>query len=160
MEIVKIPSMEQSEYESLVKEHFRCLIAFKGGTYPYLAPFLYVVHQGHLYFLSTNYGAKIQYFHENPLVAVEIEKGTADLSEYAFVLLFGRLVEVQEVEEKRAVRKAFVQLIAARKLSKNILAALGHSPHDSLEALEQEGITLVWKLVDVAEPRGLKGLEP
>lgn len=159
MEIVQIPSMDKSENETLINQQFRCLVAFRGATYPYLAPFLYVVHQGYLYFLSTNYGVKIQYFRENPLVAVEIEKTTPDLAEYAFVLLFGRLVEVREPEETRAVRKAFIRLIAARKLSRNILAALGHSPHDSLEALEQEGITLVWKLVDVAEPRGLKGLE-
>lgn len=160
MEIVKIPPMDQTEYETLITQQFRCIIAFKGATYPYLAPFLYVVYQGHLYFLSTNYGSKITFFRENPLVAVEIERTAADLSEYAFVVLFGRLVEVQEPDEKRAVRKAFVSLIAAKKLSRNILAVLGHSPGESFEALETEGTTLVWKLTDVAETLGLKGLAP
>ena len=38
--------MEEHEIEELIDEQKICRIVFKGGEYPYLAPFLYVVRDG------------------------------------------------------------------------------------------------------------------
>jgi len=106
--------------------------------------------------LSTKYGKKIQRFRINPNVAVEIEKYEDDLSEYRFVTLQGRITQVEDDNEKLNVRKRFFDLIIDKSLSKNILAALGHSPEDKLESIVNEERSYVWKLVDVDNIVGIK----
>jgi uncharacterized protein len=156
MKAFEIPSLSQEECEKIVAAEHLCRIAFHGEKYPYLAPFIYVWQNNHLCFLSANYGAKIKYFRDNPLVVVEIEQTVPDLSLCRFVTLFGRLQEIQAFEEKKTIRRTFVSLIQAKNLSKNIIAALGHSPEENLDALEAEGRSLVWKLIEVDRISGLR----
>ncbi|HUU75154.1 MAG TPA: pyridoxamine 5'-phosphate oxidase family protein [Methanoregulaceae archaeon] len=158
MEIVKIPRMEKIEYDHLIEEGYICRIAFQGEKYPYIAPFMYVFDGKFLYFLSTKYGKKIEYFRKSPYVAVEIEKYTRDLSSYTFVSLQGYLKEVTDSIEKKIVRQEFVDLIKEKHLSSNILAALGHSPQDPPLAIANEERSLVWKLVGVKDMVALKNL--
>ncbi len=158
MEIVKIPRMEKEEYDSLIEKGYICRIAFQGEKYPYIAPFLYVFDGKFLYFLSTKYGKKLDYFRKSPYVAVEVEKYTRDLSSYTFVSMQGYLKEVTDSIEKKLVRQEFVDLIKERHLSKNILAALGHSPQDPPEAIAMEERSLVWKLTGVMDMVALKNL--
>ena len=158
MEIVKIPRMEKKEYDRLIANGYICRIAFQGEKYPYIAPFLYVFDGKFLYFLSTKYGKKIEYFRKSPYVSVEVEKYTKDLSSYTFVTLQGYLEEVEDAIEKKLIRQRFVDLITGRKLSGNILAALGHSPADAPAAIAQEERSLVWKLVGVMDLVALKNL--
>ncbi|HWQ19076.1 MAG TPA: pyridoxamine 5'-phosphate oxidase family protein [Methanotrichaceae archaeon] len=56
MDIIKMPRMDRSEYDRLIKEEHICRIAFKGENHSHLAPFLYVFDGRHMYFLSTRYG--------------------------------------------------------------------------------------------------------
>jgi nitroimidazol reductase NimA-like FMN-containing flavoprotein (pyridoxamine 5'-phosphate oxidase superfamily) len=156
MDILKIPRMEKEEYDGLIKENYVSRIAFKGDSYPYVAPFLYVFDGHNLFFLSTKYGKKIRYFNENPNVAVEIERISPDLSSYTFVTLLGRLVEVTDRTEGRRVRQQFVTMITTRALSGNVVAALGHSPAEPLESIVNENRSLVWKLDRVEEIVALK----
>jgi nitroimidazol reductase NimA-like FMN-containing flavoprotein (pyridoxamine 5'-phosphate oxidase superfamily) len=156
MDILKIPRMEKEEYDRLIKENYVSRIAFKGDSYPYVAPFLYVFDGHNLFFLSTKYGKKIRYFNENPNVAVEIERISPDLSSYTFVTLLGRLVEVTDRTEGRRVRQQFVTMITTRALSGNVVAALGHSPAEPLESIVNENRSLVWKLDRVEEIVALK----
>ncbi len=156
MEVAKIPSMEKREYDQLINEEHVCRIAFKGDKYPYVAPFVYVFDGRFMYFLSTKYGKKIEFFREDPHVSVEVERYASDLSSYRFVTLRGRLVEVFDPEEKRAVRKEFVDLIRKKNLSRNVLLALGHSPDDPLDSIIKEERSIIWKLVDVEKIVGLK----
>jgi len=156
MDILKIPRMEKEEYDRLIKENYVSRIAFKGTSYPYVAPFLYVFDGHNLFFLSTKYGKKIQYFNENPNVAVEIERISPDLSSYTFVTLLGKLVEVTDRSEGRRVRQQFVNMIKTRGLSSNVVAALGHSPAEPLESIVNENRSLVWKLDKVEEIVALK----
>jgi nitroimidazol reductase NimA-like FMN-containing flavoprotein (pyridoxamine 5'-phosphate oxidase superfamily) len=156
MEIVKIPQMEKKEYDHLITEGYISRIAFTGGKYPYIAPFLYVFDGKFMYFLSTKYGDKIQYFRQNPYVSVEVENYSPDLSKYTFVTLSGRLVEVEDANEKKVIRERFVRLIRNKNLSNNIMAAFGHSPEDPLEYLVKEERSLVWKLVEVKSITALK----
>ena len=156
MNVFEIPALSQEECEKIITAEYLCRIAFHGEQYPYLAPFLYVWQNNHLYVLSANYGAKIKYFRENPLVAVEIEQTVPDLSHCRFVTLYGRLQEIQAYEEKKTIRRAFVFLIQEKNLSKNIIAALGHAPEENLDALEAEGRSLVWKLIEIDRISGLQ----
>jgi nitroimidazol reductase NimA-like FMN-containing flavoprotein (pyridoxamine 5'-phosphate oxidase superfamily) len=91
MEIVRIPRMDKEEYDRMIEEGYLCRIAFQGEKYPYIAPFLYVFDGRFLYFLSTKYGKKIDYFRKSPYVSVEIERYSSDLSCYTFVTMQGRL---------------------------------------------------------------------
>ena len=158
MDIVKIPRMEKSDYDKLIEEGYICRIAFQGEKYPYIAPFLYVFDGKFLYFLSTKYGKKMEYFRKSPYVAVEVEKYTRDLSSYTFVSLQGYLEEVTDSIEKKIIMEEFVNLVRDRRLSKNILAALGHSPQDPPEAIAREERSLVWKLTGVMDLVALKNL--
>lgn len=158
MEIVKIPRMDKGDYDRLIEEGYVCRIAFQGEKYPYIAPFLYVYDGRFLYFLSTKYGKKIEYFRKSPYVAVEIEKYSRDLSFFTFVSLQGYLDEVTDSIEKKIIRDEFVNLIKERHLSKNILAALGHSPQDPPEAIALEERSLVWKLTGVKDLIALKNI--
>lgn len=154
--------MEKAEFDRLVMEQYICRIAFKGEKHPYIAPFLYVFDGKFMYFLSTKYGRKVQYFRDNPRVCVEIEHFSPDLSSFSFVALPGRLMEVDDAEKKRAVRERFVRLIKSKGLSPNVLSALGHSPQEPVEVLLEAEKSSVWQLVGVKveEILGLKSHAP
>jgi len=161
-DIFKMPRMGKAEYDRLVKEQYICRIAFKGEEHPYIAPFLYVFDGRFMYFLSTNYGKKLQYFRDNPKVIVEIENYSPDLSTFSFVALPGRLEEVSDAGEKSQIRESFVNLIKGKGLSSNVLSALGHSPEEPVEVLLSGERNLVWKLsgVKVDDILGLKSHSP
>jgi len=158
MDIIRIPRMEKEEYDRLIEKGYICRIAFQGEKYPYIAPFLYVFDGSFMYFLSTKYGKKIDYFRKSPHVSVEIEKYTKDLSSYTFVTLQGYLEEVHDSIEKKIIREKFVDLIVGRNLSGNILAALGHSPDDPPAVIAEEERSLVWRLTGVKDLVALKNL--
>lgn len=156
MEIVKMPNMGKKEYDRLIWEQYIARIVFKGEKYPYIAPFLYVFDGKYMYFLSTRYGKKIEYFRQNPYVTVEIERYDPDLSNYAFVSLSGHLVEVTDEVIKKEAREHFIRLIREKNLSENIMVALGHSSQDPTEAIVREERNYIWKLSDVRKITGLK----
>lgn len=158
MEIVRIPKMEKDEYDALIHNRFMARIAFQGDKYPYIAPFLYVFDGKHIYFLSTKYGKKIEFFRKCPYVSVEIDQYTRDLSCFMFVNLQGYLEEVSDSIEKKMVRGMFVELIREQNLSTNILSALGHSPQDPPESICVEERSQVWKLTGVRDLVALKNL--
>jgi hypothetical protein len=158
VDLVKIPRMDKTEYDQLIRQGHISRIAFKGEEYPYIAPFLYVFDGNFIYFLSTKYGKKIRLFQQSPNVAVEIEKFSSDLANYTFVTLQGRLKQIDDVTEDMAIRKKFVELIKGRNLSKNIVAALGHSPEEPIESIVTEKRSLIWKLVRVEDIVGLKNV--
>jgi nitroimidazol reductase NimA-like FMN-containing flavoprotein (pyridoxamine 5'-phosphate oxidase superfamily) len=156
MDIEKMPRMKKAEYDEIINNQYICRIAFRGEQHPYIVPFLYVFDGTYMYFLSTKYGKKVEYFHQNPYVSVEVENYSPDLSNFSFVSLFGRLMEVEDAEVKQSVREMFLQLIKAKRLSANVLSALGHSPQDPFESILNEGKNSVWKLTGVKEILGLK----
>ncbi|HVN73051.1 MAG TPA: pyridoxamine 5'-phosphate oxidase family protein [Methanoregula sp.] len=153
---VKIPAMQKAEYDALIERQYVCRIAFEGKGHPYIAPFMYIFDQQHLYFLSTKYGRKIEYMAANPGVSVEIEEYKPDLSTFTFVSLQGRLEEVVDPARKKKVRQQFVGMIARNRLSRHALTALGHRPDESPDVLVREEHSVVWKLVDVKDIVALK----
>jgi len=152
----KIPKMPKAEYDSLIKRQYVSRIAFGAGEHPYIAPFMYVFDGKYLYFLSTKYGRKIEYFNSNPKVSVEIEEYAPDLSAFTFVSLQGFLEEVKDPSQKKNVRKQFVDMIAKNRLSSHVLTALGHNPNDSPEVIIREERSMVWKLAGVKDIVALK----
>lgn len=158
MEIVKIPRMDKLEYDKLIEEGYLSRIAFQGDKYPYIAPFLYVFDGNFLYFLSTKYGRKNDLFRKSPHVSVEVEKYTSDLSCYTFVTMQGYLVQEEDAITKKIIRRKFVDMIREKKLSHNILAALGHSPEEPIDAIATEERSNIWKLTGVTDIVALKNL--
>ena len=157
MDIVKIPCMSREEYDKLIFENFICRIAFDGDIHPYIAPFMYVFdsEKKFLYFLSTKYGKKMDLFNKNPNVAVEIEKYSENMSNYKFITLQGKIIEVSDESEKNEVLRSFINLIQ-NKLSIKALAALGYSTDESPESLLNGENILLWKLIDVKKIVALK----
>jgi nitroimidazol reductase NimA-like FMN-containing flavoprotein (pyridoxamine 5'-phosphate oxidase superfamily) len=156
MNIVKMSRMESDECEQIIRDEYICRIAFKGETHPYIVPFLYVFDELSMYFLSTRYGRKVRCFRDDPRVAVEVERYSYDLCNFGFVSLFGRLVEVLDPEEKRFVRKRFIELIKNKGLSLNVLSALGYAPDEPLDSILSDERNIIWKLDEVKEMVGLK----
>lgn len=156
MEIVKIPKMEKEEYDKLISRQYLCRIAFRGDKYPYIAPLLYIFDGNHMYFLSTNYGKKINLLKDYPYVIVEIENYEKDFSDFSFMSLFGKIIIVNDEKEENRVRNDFVKMIKERRLSNNIMIALGHSPNESFEYLINEKRNSVWKLIDVEDIKAFK----
>ena len=95
--------MSSDEIENLVDTGMICRIAFKGEDFPYIAPFQYVKHEGTLYFHFTDYGRKMRYIKQDNRVCVSMEKLADDLSEFKFVVLNGRLVKVDDPDERDMV---------------------------------------------------------
>jgi nitroimidazol reductase NimA-like FMN-containing flavoprotein (pyridoxamine 5'-phosphate oxidase superfamily) len=60
--------MDKKDYDKLISEGYVCRIAFQGEKYPYIAPFLYVFDGSFLYFLSTKYGKKLEYFRKRSTI--------------------------------------------------------------------------------------------
>ena len=156
MNILKIPPMPREEYDQLIREQFIARIAFRGDGSTYIAPFMYVFDGRYMYFLSTRYGKKVEYFSKNPEVSVEVEQYAPDMSSYKFVTLTGRLTEVKRGEDARNIRSRFLDMFKSRKISRNALAALGHSPDEPFDSIMSDITTAVWKLVDVEQIVGLK----
>lgn len=155
LDILKIPFMEKKEYDKFIGEQHVSRIAFK-DDYPYIAPFLYVFDGKFIYFLSTKYGKKVELIRSDSHVAVEIEKYSADMSQYRFVTLRGQIKEVTNEKEKMDVKGMFVDMIKEKDLSPNVLAALGHSPQDPPESILNGEKCHVWKLMNVKEIVALK----
>jgi uncharacterized protein len=151
MEILKIPRMKKQEYDQLIHDSCVCRIAFRGDNFPYIAPFLYVFDGKYMYFLSTRYGRKIDYFRKNPSVSVEVDSFSRDMSCFTFISLQGYLDEITDSALKAKVRQDFVTMIEKRNLSHTVLSALGYSPADPLEVITREERTLVWQLMGVKD---------
>ncbi len=121
----------------------------QGRNAPLYCPISIVYDGMFMYFLSTKYGKKVQHFKQNSFVTVEVENYSPDLSHFAFVTIPGQLMEEDNSETRMAVREMFVELIKTKRLSLNVLSALGHSPDEPIESLLTEGRSVVWKLVGV-----------
>jgi uncharacterized protein len=154
---VEMPKMKENEIEELIREQFLCRIAFIGDLQPYISPFQYVVVNGVLYFHFTDYGKKMSFLNQEPIVCVEIERYTPNLSEYGFVAFTGKLRLVENREE----RKMAIETMAEggkQKISKNFLLAHGFSQDSDWTDFTADKPILIIKLDEVTEKIGLKSL--
>lgn len=154
METVKLPKMQDQEVEELINEQFLCRVAFKGTTYPYIAPFQYAVVNGTIYLHFTEYGKKMNFLEQGTPVSVEIERYTPNLSEYAFVVLTGKLNLVRNPEERKAALHKMAE-VGRQRLSPNFLVAHGFSKGSEWLNFSENQKILIIKL-EVTEKMGLK----
>ena len=153
---LKIPKMTKTEYDALIDRQYISRIAFAGCDNPYIAPFMYVFDKKYIYFLSTKYGRKMEYFAENPQVSVQIEEYMPDLSSFTFVSLQGKIEEVTNPDLKREVKEQFVAMMKRHELSPRALSAIGYSPDEPRENIIDGERSAVWKLVGVKDIVALK----
>jgi len=151
---IKLPKMKDNEITDLINEQFLCRVAFKGTTYPYIAPFQYSVVNGTIYLHFTEYGKKMNFLEQGTPVSVEIERYTPNLSEYAFVVLTGRLKLVENLEERKAAVQKMAEL-GKKRLSPNFLVAHGFSKESEWLNFSESQEILIIKL-EVTEKMGLK----
>ena len=156
--VVKLPKMEKSEVENLLREQMLCRIAFKGDEYPYMAPLQYVLIDGFLYFHFTDYGKKMNLLEKDKRVCVEIEKYRPDLSEYNFVVLRGELEVVRDPQERAKVINRMAEE-GKQKLSTNFLVAHGFKKEEGWSSFTPERPVVIVKLKEVTEEIGLKSPE-
>ena len=147
--------MSDAEIAALIQHQTLCRIAFKGGAYPYMAPFQYVRMHGALYFHFTDYGMKMRLLERDARVCVEIEAYEPDLREYRFVVQRGTLRVVTDPEERAAVIRRMADE-GRRNLSRNFLAAHGFSPEDGWSALSADRPLVIVKLDPAGQVIGLK----
>lgn len=152
---VKLPKMKEEEIQKLIRGQFLCRIAFKGEMQPYIAPFQYVAIDGVLYFHFTDYGRKMSFFKQETPVCVEIERYTANLSEYQFVVITGKLRLVEDPKERKmAIAK--MAKVGKQKLSANFLVAHGFPKGSDWDTFSEDKPIIIIKLDEVIEKTGLK----
>lgn len=136
--------------KELLQNQVFCRIAFRGESYPYLAPFQYAYVEGVLYFHFTRYGKKMKLIEQDNRVAVEIETFKPDLSQYCFVVLRGELVVVDDTTEReKAIRR--MAEVGLQRLSTNFLAAHGLEKSEGWQALDPQKPLNIVKLMNVVE---------
>ncbi|MFP3950835.1 MAG: pyridoxamine 5'-phosphate oxidase family protein [Candidatus Bathyarchaeia archaeon] len=151
----KLPWMTEEEIEELIDEQMICRIAFNGPDHPYLAPFQYVILEGEMYFHFTNYGRKMRLIKRDNRACVQIERYEPDLSSYSFISMRGRLVIVDDDEERKRVTEKFSEE-GRESLSPSFLAAHGIDPLEGWESLSHEKDLVIVKLEDIVDKVGLK----
>lgn len=154
MSPVKLPRMSDAEIKELIKHQNICRIAFNGGDYPYLAPFRYIQLNDVLYFHFTDYGKKMRLLEQDNKACVQIESYKPDLSEYKFISLRGRLMKVEDLEEREKAIKLFMKT-GVKNVSPKFLAAHGFNPDDGWSAFKGDDLVII-KLGDIVEIVGLK----
>ena len=140
----------------LIRRQRLCRIAFKGDSYPYMAPFQYVVLDSSLYFHFTDYGKKMKLIENDKRVCVEIEEYREDLSEYSFIVLRGTLKVVTDLQERAKALKELAKE-GEQKLSTNFLPAHGFKKEEGWDSLTPTNPSLVAvKLEQITQEIGLK----
>ncbi len=156
MGIIKLPKMSEEEIKEAINAQDLCRIAFVDDKYPYISPFQYVLFEDNLYFHFTDYGKKKKILKKNSNVCVSIEKFDADLSNYYFISMQGKL---ELVEDNTLRNKIINQMIKStrNKYSKNFLSVHGFEKTkgwDGFTAKDQ----IIYKLKQVRDPIGLKSI--
>ncbi|MBD3207043.1 pyridoxamine 5'-phosphate oxidase family protein [Candidatus Bathyarchaeota archaeon] len=155
MSLFKLPWMSDDEINDLEEQQMMCRIAFKGGDYPYLAPFRYIKMNDTLYFHFTDYGKKMRFLSNDERACIQIESYKPDLSDYKFVSYRGRLHRVKEEDERRKAIALFRET-GEKELSTKFLAAHGFDPEKGWDQFSEEKDLVIVKLVDISERVGLK----
>ena len=151
----KLPRMNQDEVNQVLRTQVLCRIAFNDVTHPYIAPFQYVFLNDVLYFHFTNYGRKMRLLKRDNRVCVEVESYTTDLSQYNFIIIRGKLIEVTDSSERNNVINHIAQTGRAR-FSPQFLAAHGLNVDQTWTSYIVDQPLLILKLEEIVEMFGLR----
>ena len=101
-----LPSMSHREIEELMKKQLLCRISFNDRPYPYTIPMEYYYSGEVMYFHFTTTGKKMDLLARDPNVTVEIDWCDSTLADYKSVILKGRLVRIENDDERNIIRVA------------------------------------------------------
>ena len=156
MKIVKLPVMNNKEIVEAIKSKNLCRIGFVDGDYPYISPFQYVYLNNSMYFHFTDYGKKKRILGENSNVCVSIEHFADDLSEYFFISMQGKLIPIEDEEEKKIVLKKMIEN-AKDKFSRNFLSAHGFDKKNGWEGFKISD-QIIYRFYQTGKTVALKSL--
>lgn len=154
MSILKLPKMNDDEIKQALQSTNICRIAFIDETYPYISPFQYAYLNNTIFFHFTDYGKKKQILKKNNNVCVSIEHFKEDLSTFYFISMQGKLVLVENEQEKLQVFEQMVKN-ARKAYSQNFLSAHGYEKEDGWDVLTKKN-QILYKFVQMRKPIGLK----
>jgi len=149
-----LPNMTHREMDDLLKSQLLCRITFHDEPYPYTLPMEYYYFGDTIYFHFTMTGRKIELMSKNPNVTVEIDWYDDMLTDYKSVILRGRLVPVDNPDERNTVNVAMASHVRNRAGIKSLLEIpWGRKGVDYLAA---SNIPLKLLKLDVKEMTGKK----
>lgn len=152
---VKLPSMSEKEIQDVIESQSICRMAFIDGEYPYIAPFQYCIYNDAFHFHFTDYGKKKRILQKNKHVCISIEQLEETLSEYYFISIQGKLIEIDNVKEKKIIIKQMVE-DASNNFSKSFLSAHGFDKEKGWEAFQPDEGIIIYKLKETGERVALK----
>lgn len=98
-----LPDMSHREMDELLNKQLICRITFHDEPYPYTLPMEYYYTGDVMYFHFTTTGKKIDLLNRNPNVTVEVDSSDENLTDYRSVILKGRLVPVENADERNMI---------------------------------------------------------
>ena len=156
MDIVKLPEMSNKEIIEALKSKNICRIGFIDGDFPYISPFQYVYLNNSMYFHFTDYGKKKRILRKNSNVCVSIEQFSDDLSEYFFISMQGKLIILDDKEEKEMVLRKMIEN-AKENFSTNFLSAHGFNKKNGWDGF-QIADQIIYKFKQTSKTVALKSL--
>ncbi len=149
-----LPDMSHREMDELLRRQLLCRIAFNDEPYPYTLPMEYYYTGDTMYFHFTTTGKKIDLMNRNPNVTVEVDWYDDLLTDYKSVVLKGRLVPVENVDERNTINVAMSTAVREKAGIKALLRIpWGRKGVDYLAA---SNIPLKLLKLDVKEMSGKK----
>ena len=141
-DVFKLPAMTKEETDALLKSQRICRMALNDAPQPYIIPLDYVYMDGKLYFHFANYGRKVNLYHKDPHVSVEIDRYNDDITDYRSVTLMGRLADVKDKNEKEMAAQALLNSIMARGGAGRVAARHGFDCMDHKVLMSPESLLL------------------
>jgi nitroimidazol reductase NimA-like FMN-containing flavoprotein (pyridoxamine 5'-phosphate oxidase superfamily) len=109
-----LPDMSHQEMDELLKSQIVCRISFRDEPFPYLIPMEYYYFGEVMYFHFTATGKKIELMDSDPNVTVEVDWYDDMMTDYKSVILKGRLVPVDNPDERNLVNVAMGSAVRER----------------------------------------------
>ncbi len=106
-----LPDMSHREMDDLLRSQILCRISFHDVPYPYTLPMEYYYFGDVMYFHFTTTGKKIEMMRKNPHVTVEVDWSDDLLTDYKSVILKGKLVPVDNPDERNMISVAMASAI-------------------------------------------------
>jgi nitroimidazol reductase NimA-like FMN-containing flavoprotein (pyridoxamine 5'-phosphate oxidase superfamily) len=116
-----LPDMSHREMDELLKSQLLCRISFHDEPYPYTLPMEYYYFGDVIYFHFTTTGKKMDLMNLNPNVTVEVDWYDDMLTDYKSVILKGRLVPVDNADERNTVNVAMSSAVREKAGIKSYL---------------------------------------
>lgn len=110
----QLPDMSHQEMDDILRKQIICRISFNDRPYPYTLPMEYYYFGDVMYFHFTNTGKKWELINKDPNVTVEVDWANDNLSDYKSVILHGRLIVVENEDERNTMSRVMADAVNSR----------------------------------------------